>query len=281
MPRKSSLANGRVFVPEISEEEAQKLDALCKKLIDRNADADTALLKGMERGHYTVQFLHRMMANHAADGKAAAVKYSDVPAMLDLLYLAGLDLRFDDDALAVKAVDEGQWKTLDYLVHFHAVPATVRNGALFTKAIESRDRETFLVLLSALKDSEVAIWDHIGQSLVNSGWWQGLTDLNRNHKRHFRRLLANSDLFKIAASAGAGYLSLCAIRTLATEQVPTFPEFTEEEAKTSKGFLPFFVGQLQGVWAAQVKHQQAVDEEEEQQLSTLKPSAINTQKSDF
>ena len=278
------MESDRVFLPLISDELSEMNDTLCRDLIAKHGDTDVALFKGIERGHYQINFFHSMLRVHGASGKGAALKFCDIPAVLELLYLAGLDLTFDDNALITQAVRLGMWKTVDYLVYFHNVSPAIKDGDLLVTAIEQRNREVFLVLLARLDDADdtEAVWTRMNMKLVQEQWWQGITDINRSNRGQFRKLIGETSFMADAAIAGAGYLSMCAIRTLATEHPPIFPVFTEDQSMASKKFLPFFVSQLQGVSAAQEEYKRVKGEEmQAAEKEKEAGSVVSAMKTDF
>ena len=274
-PKKTS---NRIVLPDLSAEESAKLDAVCKRLLAKAGNPDDATILGIEKAHYSIMFLNRMISTHAADPKVVALKFFDTPTVLEMLGKAGIDLRFDDDALLANAAEAGDWKAADYLVSF--VGANPAKEELFRMAISARNRDLFGVLLSGLPDSEVGIWEHVGPDLVKHEAWQMITDVWRFNKVHFRHILAHSDLLRQALKSGANYLSFCSVKQLAADHI--FPEFSDDESKPNKGLLPFIVRQLAAIRTAQLKQQTQEEEEELATTTPLKPSALDAyHKSEF
>ena len=269
-PKKAQSIN-RIVLPELSEAESSKLDAVCRRLLVKaGGKADQAAILGVEMAHYSPVFFNRMIAIHGTDGKVVALKYYDNPTVLEMLARAGVDLRFNEDELLGKAVNNGEWKAADYLIHFTGCSPAVEK--YFRKAIELRNRDLFAVLFSKLlHESHTELWDVVGAELVKAEAWQILTDIWRADKIRFRRILATTDLLKTAMKAGANYLSFVSIKVLAAEHI--FPELTEEESLPNKGLNVFLIKQMQAIHGAHMKQVQA--EEEEELATPLKPAALS------
>lgn len=265
-------------LPELTEEELARIETVCKRLLSKtDGNADAALIMGVEKAHYSIPFLHRMITVHGADGKAAALHFYDKPPVLEMLVRTGhVDLRFNNDEILLKAVENGLWQPVDYLINF--VGADPAKEEYFRRAIELGSRDLFSVLLNGLNETDAVVWDTVGKLLIEAQAWQMITDVWRTNKVHFRRILQHSDLLKEALKAGANYLSFCSIRMLAAENI--FPVIGEDESKPNRGLMEFVVKQLSALRTAQLKKQQ--QEEEEELAPQLKPSALNAyQKSDF
>jgi hypothetical protein len=274
MAPKKQLSPARTILPELSEEESAKLDTVCKKLLAKTANADEAAILGVEKAHYSVAFLNRMISVHGADGRVLALRFVDFPTVLEMLSLAGVDLSFNDGELLTKAVENGDWKAADYLVSFAGISPA--KDELFLKALGLRNRDLFGVLLSGLKPADVGIWAKVAPALVAAEAWQMITDVWRVSKYHFNHILAGSELLNAAMKSGASYLSFCCIKQLAVQNV--FPEFDEETSKPNKGLLAFIVKQFSAIQSAQLKLSIEQEEEEMANTTPLKPSALSTER---
>ena len=239
---------------DVKEEQVEKICTGLWKTYDKKS-----LSEGIKRGYIGVEIFRRLIAR-GAEWKTTVATYCYSPTILELFRRAGIDLRYKNDHVLSEAIKKEHWHTVEYLIQHAGVEADTREGALFMTAIESRDEDLLVILLSAKYIPETMWAGRVGEVLCTSGWWEGIRIISLSN--HFIPVVKNTILFKNACLAGAKQL---VFQILMTYKFPSAPQFTPEETASMDPMVGFIIGELAQVEVESSPEMEVKEEEESEE----------------
>ena len=237
-------------------------------------DLESALCHAIKDGNPSVGTVKYFIDTYKVTGTKAIETFYNRPYILDILFLAGIDIMTHEKLLLNLISENNEWRTLDYLLSCHDLTTMAMDGMLYKKAIENKHRDMFIVLLSYYNSNEFDdVLELFKTDLVPSLWWQGLTDLRRIRPNIMNELFKQTDLIKLAARSDAVFLAVCGIRYLGSEDDTSPVSFGEDSVGHEK-IVKLYQEEIFSVRDSQKSLESERLEEQSKKLRMIAPSAI-------